>query len=353
MWGQAVSRCILAFSMLAATSALTAAPVANSSHTQILFLGTAGGPPLRFDRSEPSTLLIVNGREYLIDCGIGTARRLVEAGIDSSHIKTIFLTHLHADHDMGLADVMANDFFNGGGAGTAGPFDIYGPPQTKQLVDAAFQFISVGFRPFAAAPPTAYRMRGGEFVSPFATHEVPQGGVIFDDGNVRVTAGENSHYVMIPPAIRPRFKTYSYRIQTPDGVIVFSGDSGPSGELLQLAKGAAVLITEASYRDPAELDQSINARASRNRWSPLVTKRFRDHFVYEHLDTAEIGQIAARSGAKSVILYHYDPADKADQSAYVGGVKKSFPGPVFASDDLDRYCLSSGVITQCGSARRR
>ena len=352
MSGRAVRRCLVALSAWAAASSLTAAPGPNASRTQILFLGTAGGPPLRFDRSEPSTLLIVNGREYLIDCGIGTTRRLVEAGIDSSQIRTIFFTHLHADHDMGLADVMANDFFEGGGAGTAGPFDIYGPPQTKQLVDAGFQFISVGFRPFAAAPPTAYRIRGGSFVSPFVAHEIDHDGLVFDDGNVRVIAAENSHYVMIPAATRPQFKTYSYRVETADGVIVFSGDTGPSGSIGAIAKGADVLITEASYRDTQDLDESISARAARNHWSPVVTKRFRDHFVHEHLDTAEIGQLAATARARAVILYHYDPADEADRAAYVSGVKKNFAGPVFAPGDLDRLCLSSGVLAACGSARR-
>ena len=105
MW-RLVRRCALGLTAFAAASA----PAATPSRTQILFLGTAGGPPLRFDRAEPSTLLIVNGREYLIDCGIGTARRLIEADVDSSRITTIFFTHLHADHAMGLADVMANDF---------------------------------------------------------------------------------------------------------------------------------------------------------------------------------------------------------------------------------------------------
>ncbi|MGH8219166.1 MAG: hypothetical protein ACREUT_11485 [Steroidobacteraceae bacterium] len=56
---------------------------------EILFLGTAGGPPLRLDRSEPSTLLIVDGREYLIDCGIGTVRRMIAAGIESEQMKTM------------------------------------------------------------------------------------------------------------------------------------------------------------------------------------------------------------------------------------------------------------------------
>jgi len=344
--------CALACAALAAAPS-SAAPAPSPARTQILFLGTAGGPPLRFDRAEPSTLLIVNGREYLIDCGIGTARRLVEAGIDSSRIDTIFFTHLHADHDMGLADVMANDFFEGGGAGNAGPFNIYGPPQTKQLVDAAFQFVSVGFRPFAAAPPTAYRMRGNNFVSPFVAHEVTRDGLVFDDGNIRVTAAENSHYVMIPAAVRPAFKTYSYRVETPDGVIVFSGDTGPTGAIGTIAKGADALIAEVSYRDDQDLNQSIGARAARNHWTPLVAKRFRDHFVNEHLDTGEIGQIASNAGVKTVLLYHYDPADKADQAAFVSGVKQYFSGPVFAPDDLDRYCLRAGAVAACGSARHR
>jgi ribonuclease BN (tRNA processing enzyme) len=351
MPGRNDRRCFLAFAALAAAAPLNAAPVQNTSRTEILFLGTAGGPPLRFDRSEPSTLLIVNGREYLIDCGIGTARRLVEAGLDSSKITTMLFTHLHADHDMGLADVMANDFFGGGGSGTAGPFHIYGPPQTSQLVDAGFQFISVGFRPFAAAPPTAYRIHGASFVSPFITHEIAHDGLVFDDGNIRVTAAENSHYVMIPAAARPQYKSYSYRIETPDGVIIFSGDTGPSGAISGITKDANVFIAEASYRDEQDLDQSINGRAARNHWTPLVTKRFRNHFVYEHLDTAQIGQIAEQARAKAVILYHYDPADLADEAAFVSGVKKYFAGPVFASNDLDRYCLTAGVIAPCGSAR--
>jgi ribonuclease BN (tRNA processing enzyme) len=157
---------------------------------------------------------------------------------------------------------------------------------------------------------------------------------------------------MIPAATRPQFKTYSYRVETADGVIVFSGDTGPSGSIGAIAKGADVLITEASYRDTQDLDESISARAARNHWSPVVTKRFRDHFVHEHLDTAEIGQLAATARARAVILYHYDPADEADRAAYVSGVKKNFAGPVFAPGDLDRLCLSSGVLAACGSARR-
>jgi len=66
---------------------------------------------LRKDRSEPATLLIVDGRLYLIDCGIGTIRRLVEVGIPSETLGTIFFTH----------------------------------SQTSELVEAAFHYISIPF----------------------------------------------------------------------------------------------------------------------------------------------------------------------------------------------------------------
>lgn len=350
----AATRCVLAFTALTASLAVAlsadAQPAPHSS-TQIVFLGTGGGPPLRVDRSEPSTLLIVGGRYYLIDCGIGTARRLVEAGVDSDEIRTIFFTHLHADHDMGLADVMANDFLkHDPGAGE--PIDIYGPPQTRELIDSAFHFVSVGFRPFAAENPRGFQKAGDGFVSPFVSHEIEHGGLIFRDDRIRVSAVENSHYALMPAKDGAVLKSYSYRVETPDGVIVFTGDTGPSDAVAQLAKGADVLIPEASYRDAADLDQLINSMASRNRWTPARAKLFRGHFEDEHLDTDIIGRIAAGAGVKAVVLYHYNPRSKADQVAYVRGVKARFSGPVFAPDDLDRYCLSSGALRSCNGKGR-
>ncbi|HVX05572.1 MAG TPA: hypothetical protein VHA71_10705 [Rhodanobacteraceae bacterium] len=42
-----------------------------------------------------------------------------------------------------------------------------------------------------------------------------------------------------------------------------------------------------------------------------------------------------------------DAIDKADQAAYVSGVKKHFAGAVFAPEDLDRYCMIKGVVGPC------
>jgi ribonuclease BN (tRNA processing enzyme) len=327
----------------AAATPIAAADRADLNRTEVLFLGTAGGPPLRLDRSEPSTLLIVDGRPYLIDCGIGTMRRMLRADVKSEQVRTIFFTHLHADHALGLADVMANDFFRQNTVGASEPINIYGPPQTKDLVDAAFNFITVGFRQFEKFPPRS----DGSYQSPFVTHEFDRNGVIFQDDKIRVTAAENSHYALMTPPRRAQFKSFSYRIETPHGVIVFTGDTGPSEAVERLAKGADVLVAEANTRDRKEVERVTASMAERNHWSSQQAKAFRAHFEVEHLDASEIGHLAAKAQVKAVLLYHYVPENKSDQLAYVTGVRTSFSGPVFAPDDLDGYCLGAGGLSRC------
>jgi ribonuclease BN (tRNA processing enzyme) len=333
-------------------SRAAAQPANANGRTEILFLGTAGGPPLRPDRYEPSTLITVDGRKYLIDCGIGTRQRLLQANIDPVEIRTIFLTHLHSDHDLGLADVMGDDFFLLNLRGASGSIAIYGPPQTRELVDSAFRFITIAARPFALENPETYRMKGSDFADPFDAHEIDRDGAVYQDDRIRVTAAENTHYALMTPHQRETFKSYSYRIETPHGTIVLTGDTGPSEAVTRLAKGADVLVAEADAVNPSDRDRFIAAMASRNHWSAERTRGFRAHFISEHLDTGEIGQMASSAHAKAVILYHYDPSSKADQAAHVSGVKSNFAGPVFAPDDLDRYCISSGVVARCGTARR-
>lgn len=345
---------LLSCTLLALVAGTASADAARDDHAaaprrgaEIVFLGTAGGPLLRLDRSRPATMIQVDGHDYLVDCGIGTIRRMMEARIESEQVRTIFLTHLHADHDLGLADVMANDFLHQDPAGASGPIAIYGPPQTRELVDAAFHYIVVGFRPFAAQNPAAYHLVNGELADPFIAHEFDRDGVIFRDDSIQVTAAENSHYALIPMQRGHEMKSYSYRVRTPYGVIVLTGDTGPSDNVSRLARGADVLVAEASSRDREDRERFIHGIAAREHWSRKRIEAFRRHFELQHLDTEAVGRLAARAGVKSVVLYHYAPDDRSDQAAYVRGVKKYFAGPVFAPDDLDRYCMSAGIVRPC------
>ncbi|MFN2601506.1 MAG: MBL fold metallo-hydrolase [Gemmatimonadaceae bacterium] len=343
------SRCIGAITALSlaivpgALSGQQSASRQPPQETQILLLGTAGGPPLRKGRSEPATLLIVDGRRYLIDCGIGTARRLLEADIGSQTIGTIFLTHLHPDHDLGLADVLANDFQERDLIGSNRTISIYGPPQTKALVDAAYHYISIPYAVFAAegGGPTG----GVPAMPPFSVHEIGEG-VVYQDDKIRVVAAENSHYALMPQSSRSTMKSYSYRFETPHGVVVFTGDTGPSDAVVRLADGADLLVSEVS--DFVAVNAFVDRIADANHWPPERRNQFRAHMTGEHLDIKDVGQIATRSHVKSVLLYHWNPADPA---TYVAGVAKYFSGPVFASADLQRYCL--GASSAAGQSSRQ
>lgn len=307
------------------------------SDAEILFLGTAGGPPLRYERSEPSTLLIVDGRQYLIDCGIGTIRRMVQAGIQSEKIRTIFITHHHPDHDLGLADIMANDYFWLNMAGGAYSISIYGPPQTEEFVNAAFNYISIPFSVFTSEPNSAFAMgnKNNKVQNPFVAHDVLPGNVFYQDDKIRVIAVENSHYALMPLQFRTQAKSYSFRFETPYGVIVFTGDTGPSDAVEQLAKGADVLVSEVLDLNAAA--KFVQTMAKRNNWPPERSKALMEHMKAEHLSMKEVGQLASKAQVKSVLLYHYTPTNPA---AYVAEVKKYFSGQVFAPSDLDKYCLS-------------
>ncbi len=333
-----------------APRAQTIGAAPSAQRTQLLFLGSGGGPPLNLDRSEPSTLLIVDGRPYLIDCGIGTMRRMLEAGISSETIHTVFFTHLHADHDLGLADVMANDFFMLNQAGSSQTIDVYGPPQTRQLVDAAFDYITYGFRAFAAEPGAIRSgLVNGVLRSPFEAHEIQHEGVVYQDDKIRVTAAENSHYVLMQSPANQEMKSYAYRIETPHGVVVFTGDTGPSDAVTRLATGADVLVTEVQRED--QIKAFVNRMSEQNNWSPERTTALMNHMTREHLIEKDAGEIASKAHVKALVLYHYDAANSA---AYVTTVKKYFAGPVFGSADLARYCLGpqSGSFTACPSTAR-
>ena len=310
--------------------------------TEILMLGTAGGPRLRADRSEPATLLIVDGHPYLIDCGIGTARRLVQAGVGSQTIGAIFLTHLHPDHDLGLAAVLADAFGNRGQPDAVRPLAVYGPPPTRALVDAAWSYISIPYSVFAAEQGD---LGGGVPArSPFAAHEIDSG-VVYRDSLIRVVASENSHYALMPAAERAAMKSYSYRVDTPHGAVVFTGDTVPSDAVARLARGADVLV--AQVNDSAQSARFANQTADENHWSPERRKQFLAHLTGELLDFRGVGQLASTARAGAVLLYHMNPRDPA---AYVAGVREHFAGPVLAGADLERYCLAASPAERAAGA---
>src|SRR3954468_13563200 len=90
--GAVLAAVVIASAAWAAGDAATkSAPDVADHATRLILLGTGAGPIPRKLRSQPASLLVVDGRPYLIDAGNGVARQLVWAGFQPADVRTIFI----------------------------------------------------------------------------------------------------------------------------------------------------------------------------------------------------------------------------------------------------------------------
>ena len=94
----------------------------------IKLLGT-GCPSPSSSRFGPSTLFVHDEKNYLFDCGSGVTQRLNAAGVKSSDIEILFITHLHSDHVMDMYQL----YISGWHQGRDKKFKIIGPKGTKEF----------------------------------------------------------------------------------------------------------------------------------------------------------------------------------------------------------------------------
>jgi ribonuclease BN (tRNA processing enzyme) len=304
------------------------APVsAPPSHSRLITLGTRGGPQPSKERAQSSNLLVINGVYYLIDAGDGVLRRLEQAGANFRQISKVFITHDHDDHTAGLGTLMSAEW----DLQRHDPIDVYGPPGTVALVKGAIQYFNVN------AEIRWAEGRRTPLDDVFVGHDV-QPGMVYRDANIEVMAVENTHFHF--PKESPyfgKYKSYSYRFQTPDRVIVFTGDTGPSDAVTQLAKDADLLVSEVGSAE--DVQQFLIKNGA---WKDMTSEQqvaLMRHLTEEHLSPQDVAEMAERAHVKKVILTHLlatvDEHD--DYQRFVGAVGKSFHGPVVVAKDLMEF----------------
>lgn len=316
----------IALAILPLSQAIGEAAQAQTG-THLITLGTRGGPIPAKDRAQSSNLLIVNGTYYLVDAGDGVLRRLTQAGANFRQVGKIFITHGHDDHTAGLGALMsvAWDFQR------HDPIDVYGPPGTAALVKGAIQYFTVN------AEIRWAEGRRTPLGDVFVGHDV-EPGLIYQDQNIKVTAVENTHFHI--PEGSPyygKYKSYAYRFQTPDRVIVFTGDTGPSEAVTELARDADTLVSEVGSSE--DVKQVLIKNGTWQGMTPEQQTAFMRHEVEEHLTPAEVGKMAARAHVKTVVLTHLLPTvnEHDDYQRYVPEVKKVFSGQVVVAKDLMEF----------------
>ncbi len=125
--------------------------------------------------------------------------------------------------------------------------------------------------------------------------------------------------------------SFSYRFDTAAGSVVFTGDTGPSDAVTRLAKGADVLVSEAS------LPGGGGARPTTG--SPLA-RELANHMAQEHLTPEDIGKMAPAAGVKTVILTHLVIGNSPDAAERLkDGVRQYFSGTVIVGHDLLKFDL--------------
>ena len=322
-----MSRPLAAVAVIIAVASLPHATWAQPQDTpsvKLVTLGTTAGPLPRKDRAQSANLLVVGEKSYLIDAGDGVARRLVQAGADFTDIGQIFITHDHNDHTAGLANLLDVAWQYA----RKQPIEIYGPPGTEETVKGAIAFDAVD------EEIRTTEKRENSIASIVEAHNVGTG-EIYNDGNIAVTAVENTHFHFPEgsPA-RDRFKSYSYRFDTKGESIVFTGDTGPSAAVEKLAEGADVLVSEA-----LAIDEIRGRLQKAGRWAkmtPAERDGWQKHMQDEHITPEQAGELAAKAGVKTLILTHLSSSgrDNDDYQRFVDAAAGHFKGRILAAHDL-------------------
>jgi len=243
-----------------------------------------------------------------VDCGDGVARQLVLAGLRLTQLRHVLITHHHSDHNAGYGNLILLAW----AAGLQARVDTWGPPPLAQMTRLFFEMNEYDIKTRIADEARV------PLVPLVHVHEVREGGLVFQDERVKVTAALVHH----PPV----FPAFAYRFDTGDRSIVISGDTTPSDHLLMLARDADVLVHEALY--PPGVDRLV-ARVPN---APDLKRSIMSH----HTTAEAAGQLAQDARVKTLVLSHLVPADDPEitDQMWIDAARLHFSGRILVGKDL-------------------
>lgn len=275
------------------------------SRTALVMIGT-GNPSPNPDRFGPAAVILVDGVPYLVDSGVGVVRRWAAAiranqlPARPTDLKTAFITHLHTDHTLGLAELIFTPWTNASSDSPAAarPLEVFGPPglaaMTGNLLEAYAEDIRI------RTSEDGSRNLSGNAGPLVNTHEF-SAGEIYRDERVTVVAFRVPHGNWE--------HAYGFRFNTPDKTIVISGDTAYTPEIARQCNGCDLLVHEGGFTDTSA------------------------YFRASHTNAEELSRIAAEAKPKQLILYHQRGANEEG----VRIIRSKFSGPVIVAADLQMF----------------
>lgn len=294
---------------------------------ELVFLGTSASAPSA-RRNLPSLLIKHDEHRFLVDCGEGTQRQILQSNIGFKRLNRILITHGHLDHILGLAGLLSTYMR----WEAIDRLDIYGGKSALERIhDLLYSVV----------------LRGGE--SPMPVNLIPvTSGVIFETESFTITAFPVKHrgpdclgYIFeeegrrpflpeqaeklgIPPGPLRRDLVAGKEISLPDGRtispeevlgdfrpgvrLVVVGDTGETESLIEYARGADALVIEGTYLQ-AEAD---------------MARRF------SHLTVKQAAELAKAAGVRQLIITHV--SRRYRDKEIIAEATEVFPNSALAHD---------------------
>jgi ribonuclease Z len=255
----------------------------------VIYLGT--GAALPAPGRDNTSLAVDDGRDVtLIDASGSPLKRLSEAGVPHQRLARVIITHQHLDHTFGFPSLVQSLALSG----RREPLPVYAQPNTWIVLDRLLE---------------AYRPSRWVDALPIERHVIEAGEAPFlETGPLTVRAAPTRHSV----------PTVGLRLESEEGsVLTYTSDTSPCEEITALARGADVLVHEATF--PAGQEAQAEQAG--------------------HSTARQAGETALAAGVGRLVLIHFTPPRPEDLVALRQGAAAVFSGPIDVPGDLDRISL--------------
>lgn len=232
---------------------------------QIIFLGTGGSIPTP-QRGLSSVAIRRKNELLLFDCGEGTQRQMIQAGVGFHRKSKVFVSHMHGDHVLGLPGLLQTMSL----LGRENELTIYGPTGINDFVEAINQTVRFSL----TFPVKVYEINTGlvceekeytvyatqsNHVEPslsYSLTEKPRPGRFHKENAKKLEIPKGPLWSQLQSGkivklqdgriIKPEMVLSNPR---PGRKIVYTGDTGPSEKIVKLSENADMLIHESTFSD--------------------------------------------------------------------------------------------------------
>ena len=295
---------------------------------RVTFLGTSGSVPTP-ERNTSTILINRKGELILFDCGEGAQQQMMRAKTGMSNLTSIFITHFHADHFLGIPGLVQTMNFNG----RTKPLNIYGPHWVEEFarIMAALGFYKLKFDIKAIElNPGDIVDRGEYHIEAIKTkHSVPSIGYVLTEKDrpgrfdrkkanelgipegplfKRLHMGEdikiNNRIIKSSEVVGP---------PRPGRKIVYSGDTRPCSEIAAASSGADLLIHDGTLAN----DMIDWAKESM------------------HSTTGEAASLAAQANVHQLVLTHISSRYSENTDVLYNDAKHEFKNVMIANEFME------------------